>query len=430
MPQLALMGGKPCIAREFRPYNSMGEEEAAAAAGVVRSGVLSGFHGSWNDKFYGGPQVRAFEKAWAEFFGVRHAVSLNSWTSGLVAAVGAARIGPGDEVIVSPWTMSATATAIVAWNGIPVFADIDRDTFNLDPDSVRRCLSPRTKAIVVPDIFGQGAEVDALMEIAREKGLLLIEDAAQAPFARDQGRFVGTLGHMGGYSLNYHKHIHTGEGGMLVTDDDGWAEHVRMIRNHGEVIAGQKPGVDLTNMIGFNLRMGEIEAAIGLVQLRKLPALAEAKTHVGSELNRLLAGMPGLCPPRVRPGCTHVYYVYGLRVETEQLGVTRDALVAALQAEGVPTLMRGYQLIHLLPMYQQRRAYGSGHFPWTTTDDPSLRYARGTCPVAEHLHAQELIGLRTCAFDFDAGDCAALAGAFHKVWENLDEVRAYQRGRS
>ena len=183
--------------------------------------------------------MREFERFCEAHFGVRHAVTVNSWTSGLIAAVGAVGLEPGDEVVVSPWTMCASATAIVHWNGIPVFADIEPDMFCLDPRSVEACITPRTRAIMAVDIFGQSADMTALRAVAARHGLKLISDTAQAPGALNGARWAGTLADVGGFSLNYHKHIHTGEGGVLVTDDDTLAERLQLIRNHAEaVVAG------------------------------------------------------------------------------------------------------------------------------------------------------------------------------------------------
>ncbi len=181
--RLALYGGDKTIPQGFTPYNSIGTEEIEAATKVVESGVLSQYLASWTPDFYGGSKVQEFEKQCAAFFGVKHAVTVNSWTSGLVAAVGAVGIEPGDEVIVTPWTMSASATAILHWNAIPVFADIDPETFNLDPESVEANITPYTKAIMVVDIFGQSADMDAMRKLASKYNLKLISDSAQAPGA-------------------------------------------------------------------------------------------------------------------------------------------------------------------------------------------------------------------------------------------------------
>ena len=167
MSKLALLGGKKTINRPFLRYNSIGPEEIEAARSTVESGILSEFLGAWDPKFYGGGKVQNFERAWEKAFTVKHAVTVNSNTSGLIAALGAAGVEPGDEVIVSPWTMSASATSILIWNAIPVFADIEDETFNLDPISVEKNISAHTKAIMVPNIFGHAADLDAILAIAK-----------------------------------------------------------------------------------------------------------------------------------------------------------------------------------------------------------------------------------------------------------------------
>ena len=260
---LAVSGGQPVIAALFPPYRSLGEEETAAANRVLQSGVLSAFIGAAGPGFYGGPEVLALEQEAAERFGVRHVISVNSWTSGLVAAVGAIGIEPGDEVIVTPWTMVATATAILHWNGIPVFVDIDPTTFNLDPAKVEAAITPRTRAILCADIFGQSADLLALRAIADRHGLRLLTDTAQSPGALLAGRPAGTAADIGGFSLNYHKHIHCGEGGLLVTDDDRLAERLRLIRNHGEAVISSEDPAELANILGHNFRLGRYHDGFG-----------------------------------------------------------------------------------------------------------------------------------------------------------------------
>lgn len=417
--KLALFGGPKTIEGPLKRYNSIGVEEVAAAKQVLESGVLSKYLGCWDLDFYGGPKVQEFERACESFFGVKHAVTVNSWTSGLIAAVGAIGIEPGDEVIVSPWTMSASATAILHWNGIPVFADIEPETFNLDPKSVEASITPYTKAIMAIDIFGHSADMDALMAIAAKHGLKVISDTAQAPGAMYQGKYAGTIAHVGGYSLNYHKHIHTGEGGILVTDDDEIAERMRLIRNHAEAVVGGKGVTNLTNMIGYNFRLGEIECAIGIEQLKKLKEAVSSRQHLANRLNEGLRCLPGLSIPVVKTDCTHVYYVYPMTVDGKALGVSRDRLHAALRAEGVPVGSK-YQNLHLLPMYQEKMAYGSKGFPWTSDIyKGSVSYRKGICPVAERLQDAQYIGLPMCAYELSDGDVDLVVTSFEKVWANL-----------
>ena len=421
---LALFGGPKTITTPFQRYNSIGREEVEAARLVIESGNLSQFLGCWDPDFYGGPKVQEFEAACRSYFGVRHVITVNSWTSGLIAAVGAIGIEPGDEVIVPPWTMCASATAILHWNGIPVFADIDPETYCLDPASVEANLSPYTKAIMAVDIFGQSANMDSLMAIANQHGLKVISDTAQAPGAFYKGKAAGTLGHIGGYSLNYHKHIHTGEGGILVTDDDGLAERMMLIRNHAEAVVKDKGVKNLTNMLGHNFRLGEIECAIGLEQLKKLSTLVQDRQRAADRLTTGLKGLVGLKLPVVSQGNTHVYYVYPMQLDLEQLGVSRARIVAALEAEGLVGLAGGYANIHLLPMYQQKVAYGSKGFPWNAEFcRRNISYDKGICPVAEKLNDSTFLGFEMCLHQLTDQELDSIVQAFKKVWANRIELR-------
>jgi perosamine synthetase len=421
--KLALFGGPKTISRSFRRYNSIGSEEVNAAKAVVESGVLSQFLGCWDPDFFGGEKVLDFERRCAEYFGVKHAITVNSWTSGLIAAVGAIGIEPGDEVIVTPWTMSASATAILHWNAIPVFADIDPETFNLSPKSVEANITPYTKAIMAVDIFGQSADMDELMAIAEKYNLKVISDTAQAPGALYKGKYAGTVAHVGGYSLNYHKHIHTGEGGVLVTNDDEIAERLQLIRNHAEVVVEGKGYNNIINMIGYNFRLGEIESAIGIEQLKKLDGFIKSRQKIAEKLSDGLKKLEGLRTPIVKSDRTHVYYVYPMVLDIEKLGIPRERIYEALAAEGV-ILSKGYQNIHLLPMYQQKLAYGSKGFPWSSDIcRRDVDYRKGICPVAEHLHEVSYLGMGLCNYELVDEDIELIVAAFEKVWANLDNLR-------
>ena len=424
MKILAIHGGPKTIIEQFKPYNSIGREEIMVATKILESGQLSQFIGSWGNRFLGGSKVLEFEKAWAKHFKVKYAVSFNSLTSGLIAAVGAIGIEPGDEVITSPWTMCATATSILVWNAIPVFADIEENTYNLDPKSIEKNVTKRTKAIIVPDIFGQSANLNEIMKIAKKYSLMVIEDAAQAPNSKYGKKYTGTIGDIGGYSLNYHKHIHTGEGGVMVTNNKKLAEKMRLIRNHGEAVVGPKGEKDIANIIGFNFRLGEIEAAIGLEQLKKLEKLTADKIGAGTILTKRLKKLPGLIPPFVGKNNTHVYYIYGFRIDEKRTGVSREKIIKALQAEGIPHIYEGYQNLHLLPMYQRKIAYGTKGFPWKRSIyKGNVKYNKGICPVAERLNDKELICLQICQHKYTKEEIDLVVKAFHKVWNNLDELK-------
>jgi perosamine synthetase len=414
---LAINGGKPIIKSKFNPYITIGEEEIQAVIDVMKTGILSQFVGAWCDEFYGGPKVREFEKAWGKFFGVKHAIAVNSWTSGLTAAVGAIGIEPGDEVIVSPWTMAASATSILHWNAIPVFADISREDFCLDVHAAERAITEFTKAIMIVDIFGQSADMDKFRALAKKYNLKLIADSAQSPGAIYKNQFAGTLSDIGGFSLNYHKHIHTGEGGMIVTNDNELAERARLIRNHAEAVVGDKKELNLSNMVGYNFRMGEIEAAIGIEQLRKFPSLLRSRQKIGSLLSKELSSIQGLHVPLPRPGRDSAYYVLPIVLDLEKLSVGRKEVFQALLAEGVEGISEGYTNLHLLPMYQKKIAYGSKGFPWVPgIENRVIDYSEGICPVAEELHESSFIEFEVCKFDLTERDVTLIGDAFKKVF--------------
>jgi dTDP-4-amino-4,6-dideoxygalactose transaminase len=419
---LALLGGTPAVSAPLKPYGTIDEDDCAAVDKVMRSGVLSGYVGAWCDAFNGGPVVRQFERTFQETFRCKHALAVNSNTSGMIASMGAVGVGPGDEVIVPPTTMSATAMAPLFYGGIPVFADIESDTFCLDIESVKAAISPRTRAILVVNIFGHPANLVALRKLADEHGIYLVEDNAQGPLASENGRYAGTIGHIGVFSLNYHKHIHTGEGGMCTTDDDRLADRLRMIRNHAENVTEQLSGGDLTNLVGFNFRMTELQAAVGMSQLAKGERLVSRREAIANTLTKRLSGMPGITPPAVRDDCRHVYYVWIAKYDEQVTGVSRATYAKALEAEGVPVSLGYVEPLYLLPLFQKRVAIGRNGWPFTLTN---RSYAKGLCPVAERMHEREFLELHVCSWQLDDSELDAVVTAFHKVSDNLDKLRTY-----
>jgi perosamine synthetase len=433
--ELALFGGNPVRKRLFPAHQTMGKEEQSAVQKVIESGNLSQFLGAWHQDFFGGPKVREFEAHWAEAFQAKHAISVNSNTSGLIAAMGAIGVGPGDEVIVSPYTMTASAIAPYIYGAVPVFADIDDEFFCITPESIARKITPRTKAILVVHIFGHPARMDEILALAKKHNIRVIEDCAQVPGAMYMGRPVGTLGDLGIFSLNYHKHIHTGEGGVIVTNDADLAERCQLIRNHGENVAEPKGVKDFYNLQGFNFRLPEIEAAIGIEQLKKLPALIHRRIENANRITSWMKQWPGITPPAVREGCTHVYYLHACRWNSQTTGLSRATLLKALLAElpsatlreTTPILGGGYvRPLYMQPVYQKRIGRCSFNCP---RYEGEVDYSRGQCPVAERLHFEELFTheyMRPSMTDEDLED---VRRGFEKVLNALPQLIEWERNQ-
>ncbi|MBF0431558.1 MAG: DegT/DnrJ/EryC1/StrS family aminotransferase [Fibrobacteria bacterium] len=421
MDKLAILGGQQIFKKSFKLYNSIGPEEQAAVAKVMKSGNLSAFLGTWSKGFLGGAYVQEHEAAWKAMFGVNHAVSMNSATSCLYSAIGAIGVGPGDEVIVSPFTMTASATAILAFNAIPVFVDIDPLSFNLSPDLIEKSITTRTKAIIVPNIFGLPADYTKIMAIARHHGLKVIEDNAQAILATYGDKYAGTIGDIGVFSLNYHKHIHTGEGGVCLTDNDELAERLQLIRNHAEAVVGDKGTKNLINMIGFNFRMGELEAAIGIAQLQKVKSVIDKKRDEAAQLSKVLKTLPHILIPDIPKSCTHSFYIYPILYKSKS--VSRETILSALEKEGVPVAGGYVEPLYLQPLYQNLTGYGDKGCPFKCPHySGTLNYTPGLCPTAEHMHARELFFIPLCMYDFTKDQISMIGKAFVKVFNQYKEL--------
>ncbi|MGZ8221951.1 MAG: DegT/DnrJ/EryC1/StrS family aminotransferase [Methylobacter sp.] len=430
MKNLAIAGGTPVRTTPFVGRRTMGELEKQAVIEVIDSDQLSAFFGSPGEQWLGGPKVKQFERKWADRYGFKHAISVNSWTTGLITAVGAVGIEPGDEVIVSPYTMSATATAILFYGGIPVFADVDSDTFNITAATIEARITPRTKAIMLVHIFGQVCDMDPIMALARRHNLKVIEDAAQAPGVHYKGRPVGAIGDVGGFSLNYHKHIHTGEGGMLVTNDDQIALRCQMIRNHAENLTEAQGVDDLSNMIGSNYRLTELQAAIGCVQLDRLDGYLQHRKRLAHYLDEQLTGIDGLTAPVLAEGAEHAYYVYPIKYDAEVTGVDRALFVRAVNAE-LPAPGSAEQVglapayvrpLYLAPLYQKKIALGSKGFPWSMNPTVDYDYGKGLCPVVERLHEQEMLMTMLVREPLKEADIDDFVAAIKKVLRHKGEL--------
>jgi perosamine synthetase len=430
-PELAINGGMKVRAKPWLDNFTTGEEEKAAFMRVMNSGYLSLFEGSHTpDKpfaFEGGPEVQAFEKEWCDFYGIKHAVSVNSATSGLFAAVGALRLGYGDEVIVSPYTMTACALAPMIYGAIPVFADIDPETGCLDPDSIQERITSRTRGILVVHQFGFPADMDRIMALARKHNLSVIEDCAQAHGAKYKGRYVGTIGDIGVYSLNVNKTIQVGEGGVCITNNSDLAYRLQLIRNHGEAVVGPAGYEDIVNIAGFNYRMTETSAAIAREQLKKLPSLNQKRLELVWQLKKGLAGFDFLrplggqdscnsCSCSADEKCLSTYYVFPIRFLSEVAGLERKQFVEALNAEGMQFYQGYTRPLYLQPVYQQRKLFKHG-YPFSAPQNQGSiqEYQLGRCPVAERLHYEEMVMNEHIRFPHSSEDIAQIIEAVRKL---------------
>ncbi|KYH38150.1 MAG: glutamine--scyllo-inositol transaminase [Candidatus Bathyarchaeota archaeon B24] len=409
MVKLAIHGGEPVRRSPFptvsdKSGRNIGREELELLKRVVESGAL--FR-------YSGTMVSSFEREFAGFLGVKHAVASTSGTAALHIATGAAGIGPGMEVITSPLTDIGTIIAILGQNAIPVFADIDPDTYNLDPEDVRNKVTDKTRAVIAVHIFGLPADMDPLVELAEEKDLVLIEDCAQAYLAEYKGRLVGTIGDIGCFSLQQSKHMFTGDGGITVTDDDELARKARLFMDKGWDRSLGLPRAYV--MLGFNYRMTELQGAVARAQLKKVRWVVERRRRVAESLTKKISGIDGLIPPKVPKGCKHSYWLYPLKIELSMFDATLDDIVKALQAEGIPA-GAGYigKPIYMAPLFTEKRGYGGTKCPWICPlYGREIDYYEGLCPQAEKT-IRQLITL-PCNEYFTEEDVEDIAEALEKV---------------
>ncbi len=451
MPKLAIKGGLKVRNNPFPNMSTIGQSELNAARRVILTGNLSGFRGNSGPGFQGGPEVRALEKEWEKKFGVKHAIAVNSCTSGLHIACIAIDLKPGDEVIVTPWSMSCSATAPMICGAIPIFADIEEDYYCLDPQSIRDRISARTKAIIVVDLFGQPHDYSEIRKIADEYSLSIIEDAAQAIGSYYGKRSTGTLGDIGVYSFTQGKHITCGEGGMIVTNDDKLAMSCMLLRNHAEAVEndliGSKPNYKKYtlptfdhNLFGFNMRMTEIQAAILREQLKYLDGVVEKHQKSEQFISDNLSHLDYIIKfPKVRPYSTHSYYVQALKWRTENKhteGIHRDQYIEAVRAElsheegraieGVPISYGYIKPLYLFPIfqnYQDKLDIYKNEYEKIRRRRIKENYTQGSCPVAERLWKNEIIINRLVGMNLMVSDLKDVVNAFIKVWENRDELR-------
>ncbi|SLM50312.1 Spore coat polysaccharide biosynthesis protein SpsC [Nitrospira japonica] len=336
---------------------SLGEEEWQALREPIETGWLTQ-----------GPKVAAFENAFAARHEVKHAVAATSATTGLHLALAALGIGPGDEVIVPAFTWVATANVVLYCGATPVFADVDRVTYNIDPKDVARRLTPKTKAVIPVHLFGLCADMAALRKVLRPD-IKIIEDAACAAGASWEGRPAGALGDLGVFSFHPRKSITTGEGGMVTTNDDGLADRVRKLRNHGASVSeeerhhGPRPYLlPEFELLGFNYRMTDLQGAVGLVQLKKLDTFIDERADLAARYRKELAGVRWLRMPEEPPKGRHAWQAFVTYVNPNAAPRSRNEIMEFLQQQGIST-RPGTHAVHMLKYYRQRFGLKPDDFP-------------------------------------------------------------------
>jgi dTDP-4-amino-4,6-dideoxygalactose transaminase len=325
----------------------LGDAEERAVLEVLRSGWL-----------VQGPKVAEFERMTAALVGARHAVATSNCTTALHLALILHGIGTGDEVIVPSFTFIATANAVAYTGATPVFADIDPHSYNLDPDAVDAAITPRTKAIMPVHQIGLAANMDRLRALARQHGLALIEDAAPALGATYRGRRVGGLGNTACFSFHPRKAVTTGEGGMITTDDEALAERARVLRAHGMSVSdlarhqARRVIIEEYQDVGYNYRMSDLHAAIGIEQLKRLPSILTQRRELAERYTAAFSDLEGVQLPFSSSETPHTYQSYMLQLHGDA-SITRERLMEGLLAAGIPT-RRGVMAIHREPVYRER----------------------------------------------------------------------------
>lgn len=393
--RLAIDGGIP-VRKTRLPYGQqwLDDDDIAAVVEVLRSDWLTT-----------GPKVAEFERAFADFVGAREAVAVSNGTAALHAAMYAIDVGPGDEVIVPPMTFAASANCVVFQGGTPVFADVDSDTLLLDPAQIEAKITARTRAIIAVDYTGQPCDYDTLRVIADRHSLILVADACHALGGSYKGRLVGSLADLSAFSFHPVKHVTTGEGGMITTDDPELAQRMRVFRNHGITTDHRQREQQASWFyemvdLGYNYRLTDIQCALGMSQLRKLPGWVARRQTIARRYNAAFAEMPAVGSLGVREEVSHAYHLYMIRLDVTQLRATRTEVFAALRAEGIGVNVH-YIPVHLHPFYRER--FGTGP---------------GLCPVAEAAYEQLItLPIFPHMSDGDADDVIVAVGKVTEVYK-------------
>ncbi len=419
--KLAIDGGTPILTREdYQNWPVITDDDRRFVNQVLDSGIVAGSTG---------PQVVALEKEWAAFVQAKYCLTTGSGTAALHMALAAVDVGPGDEVLVPSYTFLATASCVLHQMAIPVFVDIDPVTYTMDPAQIEAAITPRTKGIIPVHIQGCPADMDPILEIARQHNLHVIEDACQAHGAIYKQRMCGTLGVAGAFSLNNLKNLCGGEGGLFVTNDEEVLKKSELVRYFGdecdELTCRQKYNASI---LGYMYRNQELPAALARGQLKHLNELNDIRIRNAEYLNRELAKIPGVIPPVCPPDCKHVYWFYAVRFDPQAAGVDTDprrfrvAVEKALHKEGI--LVGQWQTMPVLAQDVFQSKIGIGRrYPWAINEARGITYdyRPADFPVAQML-CDSYTNIHSIHPPNGTELNARVAAGFHKVFANLDQV--------
>ena len=354
MEPLAINGGKP-VRSEFLPYGHQGVDDDDVAA------VIDVLRGDWITQ---GPKIEEFERGVANYCGAKYAVAVSNGTAALHAACAIAGMSNGDEAITSPITFAATANAVIYCGGKPVFADIKEDTINIDPAEISKKISSKTKIILPVDFAGHPSDIDKIKAIAKDKGLVIIEDAAHALGAEYKQAKVGSLADMTVFSFHPVKHITTGEGGMILTDNEEFYEKLKIFRHHGIVRDNLNKGswyYEIQNL-GYNYRITDLQCALGISQLNKLDGFINRRREIAAKYNETFSDMEEIITPIEQDNVKAVYHIYTIQLVEKMLKVDRKSIFDALRAENIGVNVH-YIPLNLFPLYQSKFGYKEGDYP-------------------------------------------------------------------
>ncbi len=422
--KLAIDGGEPVIdPSTIKPWPIIGEKEKQAVMRVLEGDYLCGGEA---------PEVKALEDEWSKYIGRKHCLTTASGTAALHMALAALNIGPGDEVIVPAYTFLASASCVLHANAIPIFVDIDRKTYTIDPDKIEEKITERTKAIIPVHLHGLPADMDKILEIAKKHNLYVVEDACQAHGAEYKGKKVGNFGELAAFSLNSSKNLCAGEGGLLVMDDDTYYMRANMLRMFGDEIDDEtKLRVYNASILGYMYRNQELPAAFTRAQLERLDENNEIRIRNCNYLTEHLKDIPGVHTPYVPDGYKHVYWMYIVEFYPEEVGIDmsprefRIGVEKALFAEGVQIGQWQTMPVPAQDLFQTKMGYAGSGYPWNYTEHGKQIVYRGE----DYPNAMDLCDRYTAVVGFQPPNGLDLmekyVEAFKKVFSNLDVVKKH-----